>query len=58
MFNPVLLFSPLCPSSFATILMGKREQVDFTLTVFLMSCNCQRFAALPDGAVVWSPVCD
>ena len=57
----VLLFSTLYPSSFAIILMGKRERDRagcFTLIVFLMSCGCKCSVALPLGAVGWSAVCD
>ena len=42
----VLLFSTLRPSSFAIILMVKRE-----LTVFLMSWDSQCSVALPHGVV-------
>ena len=41
MFGLVLIFSTLCPSSFAIILMGKRELICFTLTVLLISCDSQ-----------------
>ena len=55
----VLLYSTLCPSSFAIILMGKRKRVIcFTLTVFLIACDSQCSVALPHGAVGWSAVCD
>ena len=45
----------LCHSSFAIILMGKREQRAgyFTLTVFLISCDSQWSVALPS----WYYVC-
>ena len=36
----VLLFSTLCPLSFAIILMGKRELVALLLIGFLFSCDC------------------
>ena len=49
----VLLFSTLRPSSFAMILMGKRE-----LVALLMSCDSQCSVALPRGALGWSEVCN
>ena len=54
----VLLFSSLCPSSFAFILKGKRELVALLLTVFLMYCDSLCSVALPHGAVGWSAMCD
>ena len=45
----VLLFSTLGHSSFAIILMGKRELVALPLTVLLMSCDSQYFVALIHG---------
>ena len=55
----VLLYSTLCPSSVAIILMGKRKRAScFTLTVFLMACDSQCSVALSHGAVGWSVVCD
>ena len=53
-----LLFSTLCPSSFATNLNGEKRAGFFTFTVFLMSCDSQLSIALPHGAVGWSVVCD
>ena len=41
-------------SSFAIILMGKRELVD----LLCLSCDCCCSVALPDGAMGWSAVCD
>ena len=52
-FDPFLLFSTLCPSSFAIILMGKRK-----LVALLMSCDSQCSLALPSKAVGWSAVFD
>ena len=52
-FVLVLLFSTLCPSSFALILVGC-----FALTVILMFCDSQCSVALPRGAVGRSVVCD
>ena len=37
-FVHVLLFSTLCPS-FEIVLMGKRQMVALSFTVFLMSCD-------------------
>ena len=51
MFCCTLLY---VPSSFAIILMGKRELV--ALFVFLVSRDC--CVALPHGAMGWSAVCD
>ena len=55
-----LLFCTLCPSSFAIILMGKRENYCFTLTVFLIYCDSHCSLALPLSlsTVGWSAVCD
>ena len=53
----VLLFSTLCPSSCAIILMGKRYDC-FRLTVLPMFCNSQRSVALPHCAMGWSAMCD
>ena len=39
----------LCSSSFAIILMGKREVVAFLKLVFLMSCDSKRPVAFPHG---------
>ena len=51
-FGLCLLFSTLCPSSFAIILNGKRERAGcFVSTVFLMSCEIQCYVALPHVAV-------
>ena len=48
----VLLFSTLCPSSFAVILMRKRE-----LAAMLMSCDSQCSVALHhDGLVGGRPL--
>ena len=59
MFGPSLLFSSLCPSSFAIILIGKRERAScFTLVVFQMFCDCYSSVCLPHGTVDWSAVCD
>ena len=49
-----LVFSTLCPSSFAFILMWKRDI--FTIIVFLMSSSCNCYVAFPRGAVGWSAV--
>ena len=46
MFGPCFV---LCPSSFAIILMGKRELIAF---------DSQCSVALPRSAVRWSVVCD
>ena len=54
----VLLFSTLCPFSFAIILMGEERAGCFILTVFLVSCGSQCSVAFPPGAVGWSVVCD
>ena len=43
-------------SSFAIILMGKRELVVLLCFVFLVSHDC--FVALPHGAMGLSAVCD
>ena len=48
----VLLFSTVCPSSFAITLIEKRERAGcFTLNVFLMSCDSQCSVTLPHGAM-------
>ena len=52
----VLLFSTLCPFSFAIILMEKSEQV--ALLYFLMSCGSQCSVAFPHGPMGWSAICD
>ena len=49
----VLSFGTSCPSSFAIILMGKRE-----LVALLKYCDSQYTVALPHGAVGWSAVCE
>ena len=55
----VWLYSTLCPSSFAIILIGKRKRaICFTLTVFLRGFDSQCYVALPHGAVGWSAMCD
>ena len=54
----VLLFGTLCPSSFATILMGEKRAVCFALIVFLMSCDSLCSVALSHGVMGWSAVCD
>ena len=54
----VLVFSTLCPSSFAIILVGKKRAGCFDLTVFLMYCDSQCSVAPPRGAEGWSAVCD
>ena len=43
-------------SSFAIVLMGKRELVVFALFVFLVSLDC--CVALPHDATALSAVCD
>ena len=48
----VLVFSTLCPSSFAEERAGC-----FTLIVSLMSSDCKRSVALLYGAVGWPAVC-
>ena len=53
----VLLLITLRPSSFAIILMGKREQVAFPFA-FLMSCDSLCSVALPQVTVGQSAVCD
>ena len=53
----VLLFSTLCPSSFAIILMGEKSAGCFDLTAFLMYCDSRCSVALPRGAEGWSAVC-
>ena len=41
MFGLVLLFSNLCPSSFAIALIDEKERVScFTLIAVLMVCDC------------------
>ena len=45
-------------SSFAIILMRKRELVAKFFFVFRMSCYCKCSVALPDGAVGRSAVCE
>ena len=52
-----LLFSTLCPSSFAIILWG-RESWLFALIVVFMPCVSKCSLALPRGAVCWSAVRD
>ena len=53
----VLLFSGLCPSSFAIILMERAGC--FALTVYLMmSCDSHCSVALPHGIKGWSAVCE
>ena len=53
----VLLFSTLCPSSFAIVLMDNRELV--ALLDFLhMSCDSLYSVALSHCAVCRSAVCD
>ena len=52
-------YSVLCvESSFAIIMMGKREAGCFALTILLMFCDSQCSVGLPPGAVDWSAVCD
>ena len=56
-----LLCIALYHSCFAIVFMGKRERERAsvcTLIVFLMSCDCKCFVALPRGAVSWSAVCN
>ena len=48
----VSLFSTLCPSSFAIILMRGERAGCFALTVFLMSCDSQFSVALLRGGGV------
>ena len=52
----VLVFITLCPSSFAIILMTKRELVALLLLSFECLVKCS--VALPHGALSWSAVCD
>ena len=45
-------------SNFAIIFKGKRERAGrFAINVFLVSCDCKWYVALPRGAVGWSAVC-
>ena len=46
----VLLFSTLCPSSFAVIMIGKRKSSLLNF-VLLMSCDCLSSVYFPHGAV-------
>ena len=51
-------FVVLCVlSSFAIIVMGKREKVALLLS-FCMSCRCYCSLTLPRGVMGWSVVCD
>ena len=55
----VLLFSTLCPSSFAIIMVGKRERAScFTKILFLLSCDSKYSVTIPHGAMGWPAVCD
>ena len=54
----VLLFSVLCPSSFAIILKKKGEAGCFALIAFLMCCDSRCSVAFPRGTVGWSAECD
>ena len=46
-------------SSFANILMGKEERAGcFTLSVYLVSCDCYCSVALTCDVMGWSAVCD
>ena len=47
----ILLFGTLCPSCFATILVGKERAGCLTLTVFPMTSGSQCSVALPHGAM-------
>ena len=54
----VMLFSNLCPFSFAITLVGKESASCFTLNAFLMVCDCLCSVALPHGAMGWTAICD
>ena len=53
----VSLFSTMCPSSSAIILLEKVKASCFALSVFLVACDSQCSVDLSRCAIAWSVVC-
>ena len=58
MFGPYFVIQYFAAVLFYNHLDGEERARCFAFNVFLMSCDSQRYVALPHSAVGWSAVCD